>query len=202
MNRREFITLLGGAAAWPLAARAEIGFEQWVAVFRSKATARDISEETYTRVMRGVQPDMTGVNAIRNQPEFNQQLWQYLNRAASDWRIESGIVKAKEYASLLSRIERDFGVEPSFMLGVWGIESTFGDPLVEKNHMRPVIPSLATLAWAEPRRRSYWESELINALTIHSARLKHAGRNGRLLGRRHGTYAMDAGSLVAYGHRL
>ena len=32
--------------------------------------------------------------------------------------------------------------------------------------MRPVIPSLATLAWAEPRRRSYWESELINALTI------------------------------------
>jgi membrane-bound lytic murein transglycosylase B len=32
--------------------------------------------------------------------------------------------------------------------------------------MRPVIPSLATLAWAEPSRRSYWESELINALTI------------------------------------
>ena len=167
MRRRDFIKVIAGsAAAWPLAARAEIGFEQWVAVFRSKATARGISEETYTGVMRGVQPDMTGVNAIRNQPEFNQQLWQYLNRAASDWRIESGIVKAKEYASLLSRIERDFGVEPSFMLGVWGIESTFGDPLVEKNHMRPVIPSLATLAWAEPRRRSYWESELINALTI------------------------------------
>ena len=32
--------------------------------------------------------------------------------------------------------------------------------------MRPVIPSLATPAWAEPRRSSYWESELINALTI------------------------------------
>jgi membrane-bound lytic murein transglycosylase B len=67
---------------------------------------------------------------------------------------------------LLARIERDFGVEASFMLGVWGVESAFGDPLVEKNHMRPIIPSLATLAWAEPRRRGYWESELINALTI------------------------------------
>ena len=32
--------------------------------------------------------------------------------------------------------------------------------------MRPVIPSLATLAWGEARRRGYWESELINALTI------------------------------------
>jgi membrane-bound lytic murein transglycosylase B len=116
--------------------------------------------------MRGIEPDMTGLAAIRNQPEFNQQLWQYLNRAVSDWRITSGKAKAKEYAQLFARIQRDFGVEPSFMLGVWGIESAFGDPVVEKNHMRPVIPSLATLAWGEPRRRGYWESELINALTI------------------------------------
>ena len=32
--------------------------------------------------------------------------------------------------------------------------------------MRPVFPSLATLAWGEPRRRGYWEKELINALII------------------------------------
>ncbi len=43
-----------------------------VAAFRNKAVARGISEEAYTRLMRGVRPDMTGVNAIRNQPEFNQ----------------------------------------------------------------------------------------------------------------------------------
>jgi len=168
-TRRNLLGCVAGATAalsGLSTARAEIGFEQWVVAFRSKAAARGISEETYTGTMRDLQPDMTGLNAIRNQPEFNQQLWQYLNRAASDWRIEAGKVKAKEYASLLSRIERDFGVEASFMLGVWGIESAFGDPVIEKNHMRPVIPSLATLAWAEPRRRSYWEGELINALTI------------------------------------
>ena len=116
--------------------------------------------------MRGVRPDTTGLEAIRNQAEFNQKLWQYLNRAASDWKITAGKEKAKQYAPLFSRIEKDFGVEPAFMLGVWGIESAFGDPVVEKNHMRPVIPSLATLAWAEPRRRAYWEGELINALMI------------------------------------
>ena len=116
--------------------------------------------------MRGLRPDTTGLEAIRDQPEFNQQLWQYLNRVTSDWKIAAGKEKAKQYAPLFSRIEKDFGVEPAFMLGVWGIESAFGDPVVEKNHMRPVIPSLATLAWAEPRRRAYWEQELINALTI------------------------------------
>ena len=169
VTRRAMLTALMGSVATlcaPYAARADIPFEQWVAAFRSKATARGISDEIYARVMRGMQPDMTGLIAIQNQPEINQQLWQYLNRAASDWRIAAGKVRAKEYAALLSRIERDFGVEPSFMLGVWGIESAFGDPIVEKNHMRPVIPSLATLAWAEPRRRSYWESEFINALAI------------------------------------
>ncbi len=32
--------------------------------------------------------------------------------------------------------------------------------------MRPVFPSFAALAWNEPRRRTYWETELINALRI------------------------------------
>jgi len=116
--------------------------------------------------MQGVRPDTMALDAIRDQPEFNEQLWQYLNRRVSDWRIIAGKAKAKEYAPLFDRIERDFGVEPAVMLGVWGVESTFGDPVVQQNHMRPVIPSLATLAWGEPRRRAYWEGELINALTI------------------------------------
>jgi membrane-bound lytic murein transglycosylase B len=38
--------------------------------------------------------------------------------------------------------------------------------VLNPKHMRPVIPALAALAWGEPRRRSYWEQELINALVI------------------------------------
>src|SRR5262249_53388515 len=66
LTRRNLLSGLAGATAalssLPVA-RAAIGFEQGVAAFRSKATARGVSEETYTRAMRGVQPDMTGVNA-------------------------------------------------------------------------------------------------------------------------------------------
>jgi lytic murein transglycosylase len=169
--RRNCLKAIAGAFAGsvlPGPARAARGasFEQWVAAFRAKAAARGIADETYSRVMGGLRPDTTGLEAIHSQPEFNEQLWQYLNRAVSDWRIIAGKQKAKDYAALLTRIENDFGVERSTMLGVWGMESAYGDPLVQKNHMRPVIPSLAALAWAEPRRREYWEGELINALTV------------------------------------
>ena len=171
-SRRALLTAAAGAAltlALPGAAFAQTPrapFPQWVAAFRARALARGVSEETYTRVMGEIKPDMTVFKASRNQPEFNQQLWQYINRRVSDWRIITGKERAKEFAPLLARIERDFGVERGVILGLWGIESTFGDPVVQQNHMRPVIPALAALAWGEPRRRAYWEKELLNALVI------------------------------------
>ena len=141
-------------------------FPKWVETFRAKTRAKGISDATYTRVMGSLKPDESVFSAIRSQPEFNQQLWQYINRRVSDWRIQYGQERAKEVAPLLARIEKDFGVERAVILGLWGIESTFGDPLVKQNHSRPVFPALAALAWGEPRRRAYWETELINALRI------------------------------------
>jgi membrane-bound lytic murein transglycosylase B len=141
-------------------------FDRWRDEFRARALARGISAQTFDRVMGRIEPDMSVFKEIRNQPEFHEQLWQYINRRVSEWRIIAGKDAAKQNADLFGRIERDFGVERGIMLGLWGVESTFGDPLVQKNHMRPVFPSLAALAWNEPRRRAYWDSELINALRI------------------------------------
>jgi lytic murein transglycosylase len=149
-----------------LAQAAAQPFAQWVETFRARALAKGISDATYTRVMGGLKPDTSVFGEIRNQPEFNQQLWQYINRRVSDWRIQTGQERARTYAPLLARIEKDFGVERGVILGLWGIESTFGDPIVQQNHSRPVFPALAALAWGEPRRRAYWETELINALRI------------------------------------
>ena len=141
-------------------------FEQWVAAFRAKALARGISGATYDRVMAGLKPDM-GVFALqRSQPEFKEQLWQYLNRRVSEWRIVTGRERAKQYAPLFDRLEKDFGVSRVTLLGLWGMETAYGDPVVFQNHMRPIFPCLAALAWGEPRRRTYWETEPINALRI------------------------------------
>src|SRR5215469_1813616 len=123
------VTLPGpGAAQSP-----QQPFDQWVEAFRARASARGISDATYMRVMHGLKPDTTVFEQLRNQPEFNEQLWQYLNRRVSEWRITTGKEKAKEYAPLFDRLEHDFGVERSIMLGVWGIESAYGDPVVQQN---------------------------------------------------------------------
>jgi membrane-bound lytic murein transglycosylase B len=66
------------------------------------------------------------------------------------------------WARVMGRIEPDMSVfrqmqkQPEF----------HEHPLVQQNHMRPIFPALAALAWNEPRRRAYWETELINALKI------------------------------------
>ena len=169
-SRRACLPLLAGALAaysaptWAQGSKS--GFEQWVEAFRARARARGVSDATYTRVMSNIKPDTAVFELNRSQPEFKEQVWQYLNRRVSDWRITTGKEKAKEYAPLFARIEEDYGVERSVMLGLWGIELAFGDPDVQKNHMRPVIPALTALAWGEPRRRAYWEQELLNALVI------------------------------------
>ncbi len=152
--------LAGGAAAVPA------GFDAWRETFRVRARARGISDATYTRVMNRVEPDMSVFNQMRSQPEFHEQIWQYINRRVSDWRIIAGKEALRRHQQLFARIEKDFGVERGTLLALWGVESAYGDPLVQQNHMRPVFPSLAALAWKEPRRRSYWETELINALRI------------------------------------
>lgn len=170
LTRRGLLTSMASAGALlaiPASAlAAPAGFDQWRDGFRAKAKAKGISDATYTRVMGRIEPDTSVFPKLRSQPEFKEQVWQYINRRASDWRITAGKVALRKNEALFGRIEKDFGVERGTLLALWGVESAYGDPLVQQNHMRPVFPSLAALAWNEPRRRAYWETELINALKI------------------------------------
>ena len=171
-NRRIFLQgALAGASVLAFGANAfaqssSITFPQWVKAFRSRALARGISEKTYDSVMGGLKPDTSVYALQRSQPEFQEQTWQYLNRRVSDWRVTTGKDVAKEHAAMLGKIEQEYGVDRYLVLAIWGVESAYGDPMVQQKYMRPVFPALAALAWGEPRRRVYWEKELLNALVI------------------------------------
>jgi lytic murein transglycosylase len=171
-HRRAFLKFSAFGGAWlalgprALAQSSSMAFPQWVAAFRPRALSRGVSEKTYDSVMGAVKPDMSVFAQQRAQPEFQETTWQYLNRRVSDWRVMTGKEMAKEHATLLGKIENEFGVDRYLILALWGVESAYGDPIVQQKYMRPVFPSLAALAWGEPRRRTYWEQELINALII------------------------------------
>src|SRR5436189_3647659 len=91
---------LGATALFanPLAALAAAppGFDQWRDNFRARAIAKGISDATWTRVMGRLEPDMSVFSQMRNQPEFNEQIWQYINRRVSDWRIIAGKAALKK----------------------------------------------------------------------------------------------------------
>src|SRR3954449_10441651 len=94
----------------PLAALAAAppGFEQWRDDFRARALAKGISEATWSRVMGRIEPDMSVFKQMQKQPEFHEELWQYINRRVSDWRIINGREALRNNQALFARIEQDF----------------------------------------------------------------------------------------------
>jgi membrane-bound lytic murein transglycosylase B len=176
------VAIAAATAGTSLAQSSPLTFAQWTERFRPRARARGISEATYSRVMGGIKPDTEVYALQRSQPEFREPMWQYVNRRVSDWRIITGKARAVEHAALIERIEKQYGVDRHLMLGLWGMESAFGDVVVNRKYMRPVIPALAALAWDRTR-------------------VGRRKRHDRLMGRRHGPHAVDAGGLAQHGRR-
>src|SRR3954447_26772217 len=108
-TRRVLLRSSLGAAvifAGPLAARAATppDFDHWRDGFRSRALAKGISETTWTRCMGRVEPDMSVFRQMAKQPEFTEQIWQYVNRRVSDWRIIAGKDALKNNEATFARI--------------------------------------------------------------------------------------------------
>ena len=204
LTRRAFFPVLTGALSFAFDAQAQGArpFAQWVESLRPRATARGVSDETYTRVMGNLKPDTSVFDAIRNQPEFNEKIWQYLNRRVSDWRIQTGKEKLKQHGALLTRIEKDTGVSRSVLLALWGIEfGLWRSRRTEERHASGVpVARRAGLGRAAPAQVL---GAGIDQRAAHCrARMVDAGRDARLLGRRHGPHPVDAGSLAQCRHGL
>ena len=97
----------------------------------------------------------------RSQPEFKLTLDQYLKRVVTPTRIKKARKKYKENKDILNKISNFYGVQPRFIVALWGIETDFG----RLTGGFSVISALSTLAF-EGRRHEYFKRELLNALTI------------------------------------
>jgi membrane-bound lytic murein transglycosylase B len=76
-------------------------------------------------------------------------------------RILEGRQKLLEHKDLLSRISKQYGVQPEFVVALWGIETRYGQSIGSF----PVIGAVATLAY-DGRRSRFFRKELLSALRI------------------------------------
>ena len=148
-------------------ARADAGFERWVASFRATATKSGISGATYDRAFAGVtEPDPEVLEKARNQAEFKAPPWDYFDNRIQDKSISTGREMARKYKPWLDKIEARSGVDRNILLAIWSMESNYGEILKDKKVMRNVVRSLATLAYADKRRAKFARTQLIAALKI------------------------------------
>ena len=148
-------------------ALADAGFQRWVRDFRGVAAKNGISGTTFDRAFRGVDaPDPEVLEKARYQPEFTAPVWDYFDNRVNENSVEVGRAMARKYGSVLSSIERRFGVDRHILLAIWSMESNYGEALKNDNVMRNVVRSLSTLAYADKRRAKFARTQLIAALKI------------------------------------
>ena len=87
----------------------------------------------------------------RRQPEGRLTFRDYNRRVLSSTRIERGRELMREHREVLERVAADYGVQPRFIVALWGIESSYGKFTGEF----PVVDALATLAY-EGRRAAFF----------------------------------------------
>ena len=137
------------------------GLQRWLAGFRIRAAAAGISDAVMDQALVGLSYDADVVRRDRSQSEFTKTIWDYLDTAASDARVENGKAALAKHGRILQAIEDRYGVEKEIVAAIWGLESAYGT----FRGSVPTIQSLATLAY-DGRRAAFFEGELLAALKI------------------------------------
>jgi len=170
-------TLLSATVAVGLTATATLGaviplrgawaadsFQGFLASVRTEARKQGISAGTLDAAFRGIAPNQAVLDRDRHQPEFTMTWQRYRTLVINDQRVTNGRAALRQNKALLTEVQARYGVDPRVILGIWGLESSFGTTTGSFH----VVESLATLAW-EGRRASFFRGELMAALKILQA---------------------------------
>jgi len=125
------------------------------------AKGAGVTRATFDRAFAGFTPDPEVVEAANFQPEYVKPIGEYIDRAVSDKRVETGKLKLAENQALLGSLETRYGVDRHIIVAIWGVESNYGVQPGDKN----VIRSLGTLICTGTKAK-FARSQLVSALKI------------------------------------
>ncbi|WOH38805.1 lytic murein transglycosylase [Thalassotalea fonticola] len=157
-------TFLSISSSAPVAAEPHpesTSFESYVEQLKQQALTKGFSAELVEQSFANVVYHKRAVKADNNQPENVETLETYLPKRVSDWKVNKARDMLKKHKTELTKIGKQFGVQPRFIVSLWALESNFGK--ITGNFS--VVSALATMAY-DGRRESFFKSQLFDALTI------------------------------------
>ncbi|MGH7094756.1 MAG: lytic murein transglycosylase [Stellaceae bacterium] len=140
---------------------ADGNWDGFLAEIRRDAVAHGIRAATVDRTLHYVQYLPHVIELDHRQPEHTMTFEEFIGKSVTPERKEQARRAAAENWPLLGQVSRVYGVQPRFIVALWGIESAFGR--ITGNYLVP--SALATLAY-DGRRGALFRSELLAALRI------------------------------------
>jgi len=154
-------TLCSFSASSFAVAKDDISFIKYVENLKVEAAELGIDQTIINNAFEKVEFLQRSVSSDKQQPEFKMTLDTYIPRAVPDWKIKQARQAYADNYHLLQNIGKEYGVQPRFIVALWGIETNFGR-LTGRHY---VISSLTTMAY-EGRREALFKKQLFAALTI------------------------------------
>ncbi len=154
----------GGALA------ADAAFQAWLQSLWPQAQELGVSRATFDLATRGLEPDLSLPDLVLpgrpekpppGQPEFVQTPADYLKEPTIERLAAQGRKLFDQYRAPLGAIERQFGVDPTVVLAIFGRETDYGRARDTHNAIRV----LATQAYLGKRKDKFRE-EFLLALKI------------------------------------
>ena len=155
--------------AVPLAAQAPVPdpeadaarFSAFLEEVKTEAVERGISAEVAAKALDGLTPLPVVVERDRSQAETILSIDEYVRRRLTPTIVQRARTMATTHKTLLEKVGKTYGVQPRYLVAVWGLESNFG----RFTGVRPTVQALATLAF-DGRRGTLFRNELFDALRI------------------------------------
>jgi lytic murein transglycosylase len=150
-------------------ARADASFQAFLQSLWPQAQQMGISRATFDAATRGLEPDLSLPDLVLpgrppppgRQAEFVQTPADYLKEPVIAGLAAQGKKLYDQYRPTLAAIERDFGVDPTILLAIFGRETDYG----RARDSRSAIRVLATQAYLG-KRRDKFRDEFLAALKM------------------------------------
>lgn len=137
-------------------------FSNWVnSNFRASALAAGVSPDVFDREARSITYLPRVVELDRKQPERKIGFDEYQSKTFTQSRVAQGRNYLDQYRPTLNEIGRRYGVQPEYIVALWGMETSYG----KNTGGFDILSSLVTLAY-DGRRGAYFKDEAIKALKI------------------------------------